>query len=55
MRKLASVVAVFVLAVLPGCGGGDDVDVNPGGGDGGVGEGNPGEEEDGGEEEDDGY
>ncbi len=54
MRRLASVVAVFVLAVLPGCGG-DDADVNPGGGDDGVGEVSPGEEEDGDEEEDGGY
>lgn len=36
MRRAATVAAVLVLAVLPGCGK-DDVDVNPGKGDDGVG------------------
>ena len=45
MRKLASVVALFVLAVLPGCGK-DDVDVNPGKGDDGVGNVKPGDQGD---------
>ena len=51
MRRLASVAAVFVLAVLPGCQG-DDVDTNPGKGDDGVGDVKPGDE---GDEGDDGY
>lgn len=52
MRRLASVAAVLVLAVLPGCKG-DNVDTNPGKGDDGVG--NPTKPGDQGDEGDDGY
>ena len=44
MRKLANVAAVLVLGVLGGCGK-DDVDVNPGKGNEGVGDVKPGDKE----------
>lgn len=45
MRKLASISAVLLLLTL-GCGKGDDVDVNPGKGDDGVGDVKPGDQGD---------
>lgn len=45
MRKLASISAIVLLLTL-GCGKGDDVDVNPGKGDDGVGDVAPGDQGD---------
>ena len=45
MRRLATIAAVLVLGVLPSCGK-DDVDVNPGKGDDGVGKVEPGDQGD---------